>query len=777
MRSRHAFRNKLRLLVLLAAVAPQLLATYVLLSDQRAALRGQAVDNALSTARLMGGTTVAALVFGDAEAAQENLAALGTRPEIAGAAVYRQDGSTFATYRRSGVADPLPPRAQPRGFHFDEGRLILSEPLTLRGETVGSVLVAADAADIATRLKRHAVKLALVLFASTALVGGLAITLERALTRPLTRLATAAQQISERQDYSVRVPVTAEDELGALTAAFNQMLSQIEERDAALLSARDRLEQRVRDRVADLQREVQERREVERALRDSQHKLSDILEHSTNLFFAHGPDHVVTYVSPQVRQFLDCEPEEALRHWNAFVPDTPGNRLGFEHKVRALVSGQRQPPYEVELESRTGRRLWVEVNEAPVVRDGRAMAIVGALTDITDRRRAEQDRARLEQEVRQAHKMEAVGRLAGGIAHDFNNLLGVIQGYAALVRRRMSQGDPSLHKVDEIVKASERAAALTRQLLAFSRRQVVAPKVLSVGAVVSEMESILRRLIREDVHLSVTAPEPCRIRADRSQIEQVLLNLAVNARDAMPDGGTLSIDVGLTQLTEEQVRAHRLPPGRYVRMAVSDTGCGMDAQVLSHIFEPFFTTKEVGAGTGLGLATVYGVVQQSGGAVEVTSEPGRGSTFSVYLPELEGAEEERRSPHVPLRPGRETVMVVEDEPSLRELTREVLEAQGYQVLEAGTGAEALAILRAHQGPLDLLMTDVIMPGLSGRQLVEQVRAERPRLPVLYMSGYTADVIAQSGVLGAAIHLLEKPFTPDGLVRRVQAVLAAKGSRD
>ena len=334
----------------------------------------------------------------------------------------------------------MPDRVAPDGRRFEGGHLVLAEGVYMQADRLGTVMLWADTGHTRARLYAHGAKVLLVLVLSAAAVLLLTVRLQRTLTRPLIRLAHAALQVSQLQDYSVRVDVEAGDELGALTMAFNEMLSEIQERDAALQSARDVLEQRVRDRVQDLQREVTERRDVEQALRDSQTKLREILENTTNLFYAHGPDHVLTFVSAQARAFFDCEPEQAMVHWADVRDRQPRQPGGSLRTLRALATGQRQPAYELELRGLLGRTVWVEVNEAPVVRDGRTVAIVGALTDITARKRAEEERQRLESQFRQAQKMEAVGRLAGGIAHDFNNLLAVILGYAELLRRDMRPG-------------------------------------------------------------------------------------------------------------------------------------------------------------------------------------------------------------------------------------------------------------------------------------------------------------------------------------------------
>jgi PAS domain S-box-containing protein len=389
------------------------------------------------------------------------------------------------------------------------------------------------------------------------------------------------------------------------------------------------------------------------------------------------------------------------------------------------------------------------------------------------------DRKQLEEQLRQAQKMEAVGRLAGGIAHDFNNLLMVIQGYADLLADRVPTGDPLRRNAEQIQMAAQRATSLTRQLLAFSRKQMLAPKVLNIQAVVSDMEKILRRLIGEDVALETSsAPDLWLIKADRSQIEQVILNLAVNARDAMPQGGRLTIEAMNVELDASYAHPPAvLSPGKYVMLAVTDNGSGMDAETQAHIFEPFFTTKEKGKGTGLGLATVYGIVKQSGGYVWVYSEPGRGTSFKIYLPRIEDAQpggtRDRKPDTLSLPRGSETVLLAEDEKGVRELAREYLEMSGYTVIEAENGHMALELAAMHAGQIHLLMTDVVMPGISGRELADRVGQIRPGIKILYMSGYTDQAVVHHGILETDAVLLQKPFTAATLAAKLREILTAE----
>ena len=387
------------------------------------------------------------------------------------------------------------------------------------------------------------------------------------------------------------------------------------------------------------------------------------------------------------------------------------------------------------------------------------------------------DRKKLEEQLRQAQKMEAVGRLAGGIAHDFNNLLMVIQGHAELLTDRMKPGESLRRNAEQIQEASQRATSLTRQLLAFSRKQMLAPVVLNVQAVVSDMGKILRRLIGEDVELvTVNAPDLKRVKADRSQIEQVIMNLAVNARDAMPRGGKLTIETTNVEFDDSYSRAPVvLMPGRYVMLAVTDNGCGMDADTQAHIFEPFYTTKEKGKGTGLGLATVYGIVKQSGGYVWVYSEIGRGTTFKIYLPSVEEevAPREIQKAVASLPRGTETVLLVEDEEGVRELAKEYLESCGYKVLVAQNGQAAIDLVSKHSGPIDLIMTDIVMPGLSGSDLAKKVQSLRPDIRVVYMSGYTDQAIIHHGILSSDVLLLQKPFTMSTLAHKLREALTTK----
>jgi PAS domain S-box-containing protein len=379
----------------------------------------------------------------------------------------------------------------------------------------------------------------------------------------------------------------------------------------------------------------------------------------------------------------------------------------------------------------------------------------------------------LEQQLRQAQKMEAVGRLAGGVAHDFNNLLTVITSYSDLLYEELAEGDPKRDDLTQIIKAATGAAALTRQLLAFSRQQVIQPRVLDVNAVVESTRKLLTRLIGEDVQLVATlAPDLGPVMNDPGQIEQVIMNLVVNARDAMPEGGALTIETANVDVDAEFVRGHPLAqPGRYVMLAVTDTGIGMDAETQMHVFEPFFTTKEAGKGTGLGLATVYGIVKQAGGFIWLYSELGRGSSFKVYLPRIEGgAGPADPSATTPLPRGTETVLVVEDAAAVRTVVRQMLERSGYTVLDAADGTLALEIAARHHGPIHLVVTDVVMPAMGGRQLSEHLSRLRPETKVLYTSGYTDDAIVRHGVLESGVPFLQKPFTPEALVRKVREVL-------
>ncbi|HWF37211.1 MAG TPA: PAS domain S-box protein [Candidatus Acidoferrales bacterium] len=404
--------------------------------------------------------------------------------------------------------------------------------------------------------------------------------------------------------------------------------------------------------------------------------------------------------------------------------------------------------------------------------EGEVLGAICMALDITDRKE-------LEERFRQAQKMEAVGRLAGGIAHDFNNLLMVIQGYADLLSERLSVEDPLRRNAEQIQIASQRATALTQQLLAFSRKQILAPKILNIQTVVSEMEKMLRRLIGEDIQLDTSSAKDLGlVKADRSQIEQVILNLAVNARDAMPGGGRLTIETGNVELDDSFSRAPQvLAPGKYVMLAVTDTGVGMSTETQAHIFEPFFTTKEKGKGTGLGLATVYGVVKQSGGYIWVYSEPGRGTTFKIYLPRIEqeaaSAGRENSNERPAISRGSGLVLLVEDEKGVRQLTREYLEASGYTVLEAEDGQIALELSSAHMGHIDLLLTDVVMPGISGRELAERIVQMRPGIKTLYMSGYTDRAIVHHGILQTDTVLLQKPFSLATLASKIQEILTAE----
>ena len=476
------------------------------------------------------------------------------------------------------------------------------------------------------------------------------------------------------------------------------------------------------------------------------------------------------YNSPSYQKVLGYSPEELEKTsgYEQIHPDDRKAVAAAAEEARTTGSGRR---VEYRIRHKNGDWRVVE-STASAVRNalGAVEKLVIVNRDITERRQ-------LEQQLVLSQRLEAVGRLSGGIAHDFNNLLGVIIGYSEALQQRIGSDDSFREAVDEIQKAGQRAAAMTQQLLAFSRKQVLEPKIFDLNVVVIDVEKMLRRLIGEDIELKIAAaPALGRVKADRGQIEQVIMNLAVNARDAMPLGGKLTIETSSAELGAADALRHRyVIPGHYVMLQVSDTGIGMDAEVQSHIFEPFFTTKELGKGTGLGLATVYGIVKQSGGYVWLESEPGKGTKFKIYLPRTEGVETQIGPRETPVNvvQGSRTILVVEDEASLRKLTCNTLAKIGHRILEAEDAAKAMQAARNFDGAIDLLLTDIVMPGMSGDELAAKLSAVRPEMRVLYMSGYTDGAIATHGVLESGIVILRKPFTRAELTRNVEEMLAEK----
>lgn len=492
-----------------------------------------------------------------------------------------------------------------------------------------------------------------------------------------------------------------------------------------------------------------------------------ITESAADMIAVVGADGRRLYNSPSYERILGYTSEELA---GTPISDQihPDDRdKVFKAANEALSSGLGRS-LEYRMRHKDGSWRILESRASTIVNKGEVEKLVIVNRDITDRKH-------LEDQFRQAQKMEAVGRLSGGVAHDFNNLLGVIIGYGEIVQESTEPESPQRNCIDEILKAGHRGASLTRQLLAFSRQQVLDPRVLDLNSVVKEMEKMLKRLIGEDIQLkTILDPKLGQLKADQGQIEQVVMNLAVNARDAMPQGGELRLKTENLYMDEEFVSRYPYPvlTGDYVLLTVTDNGMGMDATTKARVFEPFFTTKEKGKGTGLGLSLVYGVVKQSGGYIDVLSELGQGTTFKIYLPKVElSSDPSEKSIGVPSRsPAVETVLLVEDEVSLRKLTRHVLELSGYRVLEAESGKDALETVHGCNKTIDLLLTDIVMPKMSGLALAKEILLILPTIRVVYMSGYTGQAVGQNDTLDPGAFFLPKPFTKEALLQKLRDAL-------
>ena len=521
-------------------------------------------------------------------------------------------------------------------------------------------------------------------------------------------------------------------------------------------------------------RDITKRKRVEEALRESEEHFRSFVENAPLGVYRTTPDGRVLMANPALLRMLGYDSWQELASRNlegeAFEAGYPRSafreQIEREGEVRGLEAAWKR---------RDGSVVFVRGSaRAFRANDGSVLYYDGTFEDVTEHRQ-------LEEQLRQAQKMEAVGRLAGGVAHDFNNLLTIVIGYSDLLLKKLTACDGMRLPVGEIKKAGERAALLTRQLLAFSRKQVLQPQILDLNSLLTNLDEMLQRVIGEDIELVTHLPSgPCRVKADPGQIEQVIMNLAVNARDAMPQGGQLTLEAANVELDSSYASSHEsVLPGHYVMIAMSDTGIGMDAETQAHIFEPFFTTKEQGKGTGLGLATVHGIVKQSGGSIRVYSEPGKGTTFKVYLPRIDQAVEVIAPTNVPvdeLSRGSETILLAEDEEAVRSFARGLLESRGYEVLEAKGAHEALEVGGRYKKRIHLLLTDVVMPHMSGAELVKHLAPLHPETKVLYMSGYADHAVVHHGLLDPGTVFLQKPFTPHTLARKLREVLDSVGAQ-
>jgi PAS domain S-box-containing protein len=741
-----SIRHKLQLIVMATSAAALLVASVVFaFFDRSTFLRAKTQDLTVA-ASMVGSNSTAALSFGDAKSAGEILSALQAKQNVINACIYKKDGQVFASYSRDAAhGDFSAPAPQTQSTAIVKDHMLLFQPIILNGNSIGTIFIEADLTDLRARLTRFLEIDSLVLLASLAVAFLLSTRLQRVISDPIRELADTALSVYTEENYSVRATKRGDDEIGLLYDQFNNMLDRIQQRDIALQEAHIELEDRVVERTS---------------------YLNALIENSPLAILVLDSGQKVRLYNPAFENLFQCDQKEGIGKPvvdlfpnERTLPETSAASGATSEKTRVSLIAHRK--------RKDGSYVDVELHLVPLTVNGRVLGTLGMYQDVTERRV-------LERQLQMAQKMEAVGRLSGGIAHDFNNLLGVILGYIQVIKRTLESGT-SLHEyAEEIEKASQRAVALTRQLLAFSRQQVLEPVILNLNTLVTDMEKMLPRLIGEDIDLNlILNPTISMVKADPGQLEQVLMNLAVNARDAMPDGGKLTIQTADAEIDLAFAREHPGSiAGKYVTLSVQDSGTGIDPEIQAQIFEPFFTTKGRDKGTGLGLATVYGVVKQSNGYITVDSEKDKGALFTVYLPRFEqpALSPIKSKPEPAAMRGSETILLVEDAEPLRMLAQLFLKENGYQVLMAADGSEAQRVAAEFTGPIHLLLTDVVMPGINGRVLAERLAPSHPGMKVLYMSGYTDSFIAGHGVLEAGTHLLRKPFTEEILVRKLRELL-------
>ena len=773
--SQLSIQHKVTALALSASLLVLFVASVIFIVRERGSARETGLQMLLVRAAILGEGLAVALDFGgDPRPVQEALDHLDSDPNMLVAAAYDSQGKLLARYALPPHVHLVPPSAPDPGGHFAGDLLFLSSPITRGGRAIGTLHFVRDMRELREQFSRTLVNFGAAAFIAAGLGFLVSSALQRIVSQPILSLARTAHAVGVTHDFSMRAVKAHADEIGELVDRFNQMLAELQSRDHALAEARAQLETRVSEQLTQaLQQLRAEARDRETAQQALQHAQSKLLLHMAQTPMGvidwNTQFEVVTW-NPAAERIFGFTAAEAIGRRGPELVLPPEIRPQVNEIWQTLLrctGGTHSINHNI---TKDGRNLTCEWFNTPLVgADGVVIGVSSFCADITAR-------VGLEQQVIQSQKLQAVGQLAAGIAHDFNNELTVILGNASLLdfSPRLTPEDRAY--VSQVQAASTRSAALVRQLLAFSRKQVIQPKPLDLNELVASDTKMLSRLLGEHIILRCTfAPTPAIVHADRGMMDQIILNLAVNARDAMPGGGQLQVNAEIVTVDTAHHQGNaEARPGRFCCLTVIDTGCGMDAATQVRIFEPFFTTKQVGQGTGLGLATVYGIVKQHDGWIECTSAPGLGATFRVFLPFYTTPAPAPAGPAPPADPelrGSETVLLVEDETAVRELSRLALQRLGYHVLLAASGPEALKVWRAHQAAIRLLITDLVMPGgLSGLELAAQLRRDRPTLPIIYCSGYSPDLLATQQEIRVGENFLPKPYALTTLSRVVRAAL-------
>ncbi len=579
--------------------------------------------------------------------------------------------------------------------------------------------------------------------------------------------------VTDKNRYGLRADVSRKDEIGEIAHGFNEMLEKIEERDAELNAHRQHLEELVRKRTEelirvndDLTHQLDERRKFEKALQESEERYRAIFEHTGNASIIVEENGTISLANEEFARLSGYDLKEVTGKltWTTFIPPDYIDRMMEYHTLRRM--GHDVPSkYAFKIRDKSGKILDVHLTVGLLPGSRRSIA---SIVDLTESKA-------LEEQLMQSQKMEAVGQLAAGVAHDFNNILTAIIGYGSLLQLRFSGDTPERTYADSILSAAQRAATLTQGLLAFGRKQVIAPKKIDLNASIQNMEGLLRRIIGEDIELKcIYSPYDIPVLADAGQIGQVIMNLGTNSRDAMPLGGVFTITTSTVTVGKEYSPEPGMQPGQYALVEVGDVGQGMSKEIAERIFEPFFTTKGVGKGTGLGLSIVYGIISQHSGYINVRSEPGKGTVFSIYFPivgsgALESVDNRAISP-VEIGRGNETILLAEDDDTVRKYMQTVLTEYGYRIIEASDGEDALKIFKTHQEMIDLLLLDVVMPKMNGKRVFDHVQKLKPGVKTIFMSGYTADIIHKKGLREEGLQFIAKPIILKELMTRIRSLL-------